>query len=175
MRILITGGSGFIGSNISEYLLNQGHQVSAVGRSADRHRIHHEDYRYIEADTTSPGKWQKEVGEADAVVNLTGATIFKRWTAKYKKLIYDSRIQTTRHVVAALPEDRNIILCSASGAGYYGNRGDDVLNEDEGLGQDFLANLSRDWEKEALQAADNDGHELKRPALDRRGMISLPV
>ncbi|MEX1350207.1 MAG: TIGR01777 family oxidoreductase, partial [Desulfobacterales bacterium] len=152
MKVLITGGSGFIGSNLSEYLLDRGHRVSAIGRSASRNRIHHEYFRYIEADTTRPGKWQKEIGEADAVVNLTGATIFKRWTVKYKKLIRDSRILTTRHVVAALPEAKKITLCNASGAGYYGNRGEDILKEDEGIGQDFLANLSRDWEKEALQA-----------------------
>jgi uncharacterized protein (TIGR01777 family) len=152
MKIFITGGSGFIGSNLSEYLLNRGHKVCAVGRSADQHRIRHEDYRYITADTTRPGKWQKEVEESEAAINLTGATIFKRWTANYKKMIYNSRILTTRHVVAALPEGRNITLCSASGAGYYGNRNDDILKEDEDVGRDFLAGVSRDWEKEALQA-----------------------
>ena len=152
MKILITGGSGFIGSNLSQYLLSRGHKISAVGRSADQHRIRHEDYRYISADTTRPGKWQKEVEETEAAINLTGATIFKRWTANYKKMIYNSRILTTRHVVAALPEGRNITLCSASGAGYYGNRDDDILKEDEDVGRDFLAGVSRDWEKEALQA-----------------------
>ena len=153
MKILITGGSGFIGSNLSEYLLSRGHKVSAVGRSADQNRIRHENYRYIAADTTRPGKWQKEVEETEAVVNLTGASIFKRWTASYKKIIYDSRILTTRHVVAALPEGRKVTLCSASGGGYYGNRGDDILKEDEGVGRDFLAGVSSDWEDEALQAA----------------------
>jgi len=153
MKILITGGSGFIGSNLSEYLLSRGHQVSAVGRSADQHRIRHVDYRYIAADTTRPGEWQKEVEEAQAVVNLTGATIFKRWTANYKKTIYDSRILTTRHIVAALPEGKSVTLCGASGAGYYGSRGDDILKEDESVGHDFLAGVSRDWEKESLQAA----------------------
>jgi uncharacterized protein (TIGR01777 family) len=153
MKILITGGSGFIGSNLSQYLLSRGHKVSAVGRSADQHRIRHEDYRYISTDTTQPGNWQKKVEEAEAVVNLTGASIFKRWTANYKKMIYNSRILTTRHVVAALPEGRRVTLCSASGAGYYGNRGDDILKEDESVGHDFLADVSRDWEKEALQAA----------------------
>jgi nucleoside-diphosphate-sugar epimerase len=87
MKIFITGGSGFIGSNLSEYLLSRGHKVCAVGRSADQHRIRHEDYRYISADTTRPGKWQKEVEESEAAINLTGATIFKRWTANYKKMI----------------------------------------------------------------------------------------
>jgi uncharacterized protein (TIGR01777 family) len=153
MKILITGGSGFIGSNLSEYLLSRGHKVSAIGRSSDQHRIRHKDYRYIAADTTRPGNWQKEVEEAEAAVNLTGATIFKRWTTSYKKIIYDSRILTTRHVVAALPEGGKITLCSASGAGYYGNRGDDILKEDEDVGRDFLAGISRDWEKEALRAA----------------------
>jgi uncharacterized protein (TIGR01777 family) len=152
MKVLITGGSGFIGSHLSEYLLSRGHKVSAVGRSADQHRIRHENYRYVAADTTQPGKWQKEVEEAQAVVNLTGATIFKRWTANYKKIIYNSRILTTRHVVAALPEGRSVTLCSASGAGYYGNRGDDILKENESVGHDFLAGISRDWEKETLQA-----------------------
>ena len=153
MKILITGGSGFIGSNLSEYLLNRGHVVAAVGRSADRHRIYHESFRYIAADTTQPGPWQKEVEEAQAVVNLTGATIFKRWTTNYKKEIYNSRILTTRQVVAALPENGGITLCGASGAGYYGDRGDDILKEDDSVGHDFLAGVSQDWEKENQQAA----------------------
>ena len=82
MKILITGGSGFIGSNLSEYLLKRGHRVSAMGRSARRNRIHHENFRYIEADTTRPGKWQKEVGEAvpygrmGTAEDLTGMAVF---------------------------------------------------------------------------------------------------
>ena len=152
MKILITGGSGFIGSNLSKYLLGGGHKVTAVSRSADQHRIRHENYRYITADTTRPGNWQKEAEETEAVVNLTGASIFKRWTASYKKMIYNSRILTTRHVVAALPEGRAVTLCSTSGTGYYGNRGDDILREDESVGRDFLAGVSLDWEKEAQRA-----------------------
>ena len=154
MKIIITGGSGFVGTHLADYLLSGGHRVTALGRSADPHRIHHKRYNYVSADTSRPGDWQKEFEDADAVVNLAGTTIFKRWTAGYKKQIYESRILTTRNVVASLPQGKNITLCSASGAGYYGSRGDDLLKEDEKPGDDFLAGLSVDWEKEALQAAD---------------------
>ena len=154
MNIFITGGSGFIGTHLADNLLQKGHQVTALGRSADPPDIHHKGYRYISADTTRPGDWQNEFGDADGVVNLAGATIFKRWTAGYKKQIYESRISTTRNVTAALPRGRNITFCSASGAGFYGSRGDDSLKEDEKPGSDFLAGVSVDWEKEALQAAD---------------------
>jgi NAD dependent epimerase/dehydratase family enzyme len=155
MNTLITGGSGFVGSNLAQFLLNQGHRIIAIGRSAPQHRTRHENYRYVSADTTEPGEWQADLEDVDVVVNLAGATIFKRWTAGYKKKIYDRRILTTRNVVAALPKGRSITLCSAAGAGYYGDRGDDILTEDDKPGRDFLARVSLDWEKEALQAADN--------------------
>ena len=154
MKIVITGGSGFVGNHLADYFLSSGHRVIALGRSADHHRTHHKGYKYVSAETTRPGDWQKEFEDADACINLAGTTIFKRWTAGYKKQIYESRILTTRNVVASLPRGKNIILCSASGAGYYGSRGDDLLKEDEKAGDDFLAGVSVDWEKEALQAAD---------------------
>lgn len=153
MKIIITGGTGFVGSNLAEYLVRAGHQVVAVGRSEPQQRLGQNAYRFVAADTTRSGPWQHELEDADAVVNLAGATIFKRWTENYKKQIYDSRILTTRNVVDALPSDTNLVLCSASGAGYYGSRGDDILNEDERAGRDYLAGVSIDWEREALLAS----------------------
>ena len=151
MKFLITGGLGFVGANLSEYLLDKGHAVIAVGRAASQNRITADRYQYISADTTRPGDWQKALGEADAVVNLVGKSIFKRWSKSYKKQIYDSRILSTRNVVDALPADKSVVLCSTSGAGYYGNRGDDLLKEVEKPGNDFLASVSVDWEAQALK------------------------
>lgn len=153
MKILITGGSGFVGLNLTRFLLDKGHRVTAIARSEPRHRFDPEHYQFLAADTTRTGPWQEELALADAVVNLTGASIFKRWTKNYKKQIYDSRVMTTRNVVEALPGGTHVTLCSTSGAGFYGNRGDDVLTEDESAGSDFLAGVSIDWEKAALQAS----------------------
>ncbi|MGD9079325.1 MAG: TIGR01777 family oxidoreductase [Desulfobacterales bacterium] len=167
MKFLITGGLGFVGANLSDYLLDKGHAVIAVGRAATQNRIPTDRYQYISADTTRPGDWQKALSDVDAVVNLVGKSIFKRWSKSYKEQIYDSRILTTRNVVDALPANQSVVLCNASGAGYYGNRGDDLLKEDEKPGNDFLASVSVDWEAEALKATAKG----IRVALMRFGVI----
>jgi uncharacterized protein (TIGR01777 family) len=89
------------------------------------------------------------------VINLAGASIFGRWTPKKKQAIYDSRILTTRNLVAALAlGDRRQFFCSTSAVGYYGPRGEEDLTEASPPGADFLAQLAQDWESEALKAQD---------------------
>lgn len=153
MKIFITGGLGFVGSQITPFLLNRGHQVTAVGRATRQDQFVHDNYRYLSADTTQPGNWQAALDDVDAVINLAGKSIFKRWSKKYKRQIYNTRLLTTRNVVSALPAGKSIVLCSASGAGYYGSRADDILDEDQSPGDDFLAHLCIDWEAQALGAA----------------------
>ena len=153
MNVFITGGLGFIGSHLSQFFLNKGYRVTAVGRTVSQQQIRHANFNYISSDTTQAGKWQEALKDVDVVVNLAGKSIFKRWTTKTKKQIYHSRILTTRNVVAALPQNKNITLCSASAVGYYGDRGDSTLTESDPPGKDFLANLSIDWEAEAMQAS----------------------
>ena len=152
MKYLITGGTGFVGRHLSNFLLKRGHEVIAVGLRATPDIAQQETFRYISADTSQQGDWQDAVNEADAVYNLAGKTIFKRWTESYKQLIYDSRILTTRNIVDALPKNKQITLCSTSAVGYYGNRNDETLTEDSTGGDDFLATVGIDWETEAFKA-----------------------
>jgi hypothetical protein len=101
-----------------------------------------------------PGDWQQRLAECQVIVNLTGKNIFCRWTAHNKKLIHDSRIYSTRHIVQALPRnpEKTVTLINASAAGYYGFGADESKNEDEKPGTDFLARVCVDWEKEATRA-----------------------
>lgn len=154
MDIWITGGSGFVGTRLSALLLDRGHTVVAVGRRAEFDGIRHENFRYVSADTTREGAWQEGLGSSDAVINLTGRSIFSYWTDTVKNQIYESRVATTRNVVAAIDADsgRETVLISTSAVGHYGDRGDERLTEASARGEGFLAEVSRDWEKEALAA-----------------------
>jgi uncharacterized protein (TIGR01777 family) len=137
---------------LTRFLLEKGCHVVSISRSKNIEGVSHENFRYLSADTTLPGDWQEELQDADVVINLAGVNIFNYWTKKYKQAIYDSRIRTTRNLVNALPEGNNITFISASALGFYGDRGDDILNEKEPAGTDFLAKVCEDWENEAFQA-----------------------
>lgn len=167
MKIFITGGSGFIGSSLSRMLLEQGHQVQATGTSSGRLSVSHKHFNFIQADTSRPGEWQDTAAEADMVVNLAGRTIFKRWTRKYKQQMYDSRVLTTRNLVEALENGKAKIFCSTSAAGIYGSRGDEILTEDSSPGDDFLARICVDWEKEAFRLQERG----IRVAIMRLGVV----
>lgn len=167
MRIFISGGTGFVGVHLADHFLTGGHRVTAVGTS-ERHPFQGRDsFEFISGDTVRPGPWQNAIQDAEAVVNLAGRTIFNYWTKKYKAQMYDSRVITTRNIVDALPEDRHIVFLSTSAAGYYGNRGDETLDENSSPGNDFLSTLCQDWEREALRAEEKGA----RVALMRFGVV----
>jgi len=152
MKIFITGGTGFVGSALSQDLLGNGHEVTAAGTSSTHKLEGHPGFTYICTDTTRKGGWQDDLQAMDSVVNLAGRNIFRPWTEKHKTRIYDSRILTTRNLVEALPAGREMTLCSTSAAGYYGSRADESLREDALPGNDFLAKVCVDWETEAFRA-----------------------
>ena len=152
MRVLITGGLGFVGTQLSIRLLEGGYQVTVVGRAPEPRADTPSEITYISADTTVKGPWQEEVEGQDVVINLAGASIFRRWNDKTKQLLYDSRILTTRNVAEAMAQEKGALLCSASAVGYYGFRGDEELTEEDAPGNDFMAGLCLDWENEARKA-----------------------
>ncbi len=167
MKILITGGAGFVGSYLSRYLVHRDHHVIATGSRPRPDMGRSDGFEYVSADTTVPGSWQDRVGEVDAVINLAGRNIFRYWTDLAKRQIYESRVLTTRNLVMAMGEKHHPILLNTSAIGYYGDRGDELLQESSFSGDDFLAGLSVDWEKEALQAQAKGS----RVALLRFGVI----
>ncbi len=149
MKIVIAGASGFVGSALTRLLLEAGHRVTGLGTSRAHPLEGTARFTWRIADTTRSGDWQTAVGDADAVVNLAGRTIFKRWSRAYKAQLVDSRILTTRNIVRAMTGE-NQALISTSAVGYYGSREEQTLTEISPPGTDFLARLSVDWEKAAL-------------------------
>jgi uncharacterized protein (TIGR01777 family) len=151
MKITIVGASGFVGRALTRALLEEGHEITGMGTSRTHPMRAMPNFSWISADTSQAGAWQTAVETADAVVNLAGQTIFRRWTRRYKARIIDSRLKTTANIVSAL-KGENQILVSTSAVGYYGSRGDETLTEASSPGDDFLARLAVDWEKAALEA-----------------------
>jgi uncharacterized protein len=152
-RVLITGASGFVGKYLARHFLKQNRHVTGLGTS-DTHPFVDEfdNFEWISADTTKTGAWQDRVAFADLIINLAGQNIFRRWTKKYKQAIYDSRILTTRRLVAALTPGKPVRFLSTSAVGIYGDAKERLLTEDADPGADFLARVCRDWEAEALKA-----------------------
>ncbi len=153
MKVFITGGTGFVGAYLSRRLVQEGHQVTILTRSAGKATPDQPGIGYLVGDPTQDGPWMDEVAGHDWVINLAGASIFTRWSAGHKQEIYASRIKTTRNLVIALANgDRRQLFCSTSAVGVYGPRGEETLTEDSPLDHDFLGELAKDWEAEALTA-----------------------
>ncbi|MGM0589903.1 MAG: TIGR01777 family oxidoreductase [Bacteroidota bacterium] len=149
MNILITGGTGFIGTYLSDYLLKQGYYLRIVSRHPDEHKKEAaKNYSFV--------GWDDQLAEsmawADVVINLAGANFFdQRWTDEIKTRIYDSRIESTKKLVEAMretsSEHRPELFISGSAVGYYGNTpGGEVADEAYPSGEDFLAQVCVDWE-----------------------------
>ena len=153
MKIFLTGGTGFVGKSLAPALIRGGHEVTILTRSG---KGGPPGVSIIEGDPTQKGGWQAAIKEHDAVINLAGASIFTRWTDESKKIIRESRLLTTRNLVAALEGARVRHFFSTSAVGYYGFHKDEALTEESLPGDDFLAQLGRDWEKEARQAEKKD-------------------
>jgi uncharacterized protein len=170
MKFFMTGGTGFVGSYLSKQLAQRGHEITILTRSSRPRPDSDPAITFVQGDPTEPGPWMQILTEHDVVINLAGASIFVRWTEENKKIIRNSRVLTTRHIVEALaatPARQTKLLLSTSAIGCYGDRGDEELTENSPPGQDFLGQLAQEWESEALKAQDLG----VRVAITRFGIV----
>jgi uncharacterized protein len=147
MKILIAGGTGFIGQKLSLYCTSQGHKVQILSRSV---RSGAKDL--IQWD----GQKIPDTAETpDILINLSGAGIADAaWTPKRRKVLYDSRILSTQACIAYMERrtEKPKLFINASAVGYYGFETQDFVDEQGSAGKDFLGELSVAWEQEAMQS-----------------------
>lgn len=149
MKVLISGASGLIGTELARQLVENGD----VALKLVRREVKAADEVFWDPKTghIDPGVME----DVDAVVNLAGATTGKiPWTKKYMREIIDSRLDSTKTLVDAINRSKNKpkVLISGSASGIYGDRGDEWLSEDASKGTGFLSDLAYQWEQEALKA-----------------------
>ncbi len=154
MKILVSGGSGLVGSALVSSLEASGAGIALLRR---------DDWSLSPAAAAEIIRWNpaqpiepEQVSGFDAVIHLAGESIVGRWTAAKKAKIRDSRMLGTSHLASALAQAsaKPAVFVCASAIGYYGNRGDEILNEDSAPGAGFTADLARDWEAATKPAAD---------------------
>ena len=167
MRIVIAGGTGFLGTGLVDRLRATGHVVTVLARRPRR-------AGEVEWNPGgSPATLARALEGADAVVNLAGASIARRWTRAHKRELWESRVPLTRALVEAIKSTTPApgTFISGSAVGIYGDRGDEALTELSPTGTGFLASLGEAWEKEALAATTHARVVLVRTAvvLDRKG------
>lgn len=163
-KILITGATGSIGRKLCTELLARGDEITAFTRNVKAPLNPHqggksESIRFVDWDYRKPDKWMNELNGKNAVIHLAGSNLgSKRWNEKFKREAYESRIISTGNLVEAIKkvEQKPRVFICASGIGIYGERYDEVLDEESSLGNDFLSKLCEDWEKEAAKVEHYD-------------------
>ena len=154
MNVFIAGGTGFIGQALIRKLLQTGHAITALARNPDKLGDLSAQISMIPGSPLIPGPWQQKLANHEVIINLTGASIFTRWTPAAKEMILHSRITATKNIVEAIPAKGSspVTLINASASGYYGFCQDEEKCETDLPGAGFLASVCQAWEKEALQA-----------------------
>jgi hypothetical protein len=154
MEVFVTGATGLVGRAVCGALLSRGHLVTALSRSPAAPGKVPAGVRIVRGDPAVPGAWQEELARAGACVHLAGEPLAEgRWNAERKRRIRASRVDGTRNVAAVIRERGPAVLVSASAVGFYGSRGDEVLDETSPAGEGFLAEVCTAWEEAARPAA----------------------
>jgi uncharacterized protein (TIGR01777 family) len=169
MRIVIAGGTGFLGATLSADLQRDGHDLVVLTRQSGTLP----PGLAVWTPDGAPGPWARVVDGADAVINLAGAALDeKRWTRARKRELVESRVLATRSLARAIDgaERPPAVFLSSSATGYYGARRGEVVTESASGGSDFLARLAAQWENEAKAA----GSPRTRVVLLRSGIVLAP-
>lgn len=154
MKILIAGGSGLIGSALSRHYIEKGQEVYILSRRGSTAGLP-AGAKGVEWDAQSARGWGDLMNEMDVVINLTGENLGAgRWTEERKQRFYASRIQSGKALMEAMRQAarKPAALVQSSAIGYYGNGGDQLLDESSPPGKDFLARLCVDWEESTREA-----------------------
>lgn len=157
-RVIITGGTGLIGKKIIPILADKGYEIIIFTRNIDsaKNKFGNSKIDFVKWDYTVPiENIKKCLDGCEVIINLAGASIGdRRWNESYKKIIYDSRILTTKKIVEAISKcnEKPKTLLSSSAIGYYGTTGEETLTEGSPGSSDFMASLCKDWEAEAMNA-----------------------
>jgi uncharacterized protein (TIGR01777 family) len=173
MRVLITGASGFIGSRLCDALLARGDEVVGLTRDPHRARRTNPTMSWHAWRPTAERPPAAALDGVDGVVNLIGESIDQRWTDEAKRRILDSRGRATKNLVDALSaaDPRPGVLVSQSGVGYYGDRGDALVDESTPPGDSFDAQVCVAWE-----AAAHDAEKVGvRVVVTRTGLVLDPA
>ncbi len=153
MKVLITGGTGLIGTRLAQALTKRGDVPVVLSRDRARaKKALGEGVEVIEGNPAHEGKWTKTLSSCQAVVNLAGEPVFgRRWNDRQIERLRDSRIESTKHLVQAIAaaEPRPKVLVNASAIGFYGDAPEGEVNETSSSGDDVMARLCVDWEKAA--------------------------
>jgi uncharacterized protein (TIGR01777 family) len=146
--VAISGSSGLIGSSLLAALQDAGHRVHRLVRHAP---VISGDIQWTPSARLLD---ERRLADVDVIVNLAGETIGKRWTKARRRGIRESRVRATETIAGAMLRARRpMTLINASAVGYYGNRGDEVLDEQSSSGRGYLAEICRDWEAAARGAS----------------------
>lgn len=156
MKVVITGGGGFVGRRLVKQLADAGAELVLLARRPEALKTQFNGLPNVSVvawEATRDVPAPAVLNGADAAINLAGESVAgRRWTAAVKQGIHDSRVLGTRHLVVGLEKallPAHFTLISASAIGYYGDRGEEVLDESSAPGDDFLARVCLDWEAEA--------------------------
>ena len=157
-KIIISGGTGLIGKRLITELSEKEYDIIVITRKINKsiNFISKENVSFFEWDyNNSSEEIINLLNDSYSIINLTGASIAgKRWSGEYKKVLYESRIITTRKIVEAISKcsKKPESFISSSAIGYYGTTGNEILTEESQSSDDFLANLCFEWEYEACKA-----------------------